>query len=192
MSNTTTPAPVTLAQLEAAREALNRAFYTGRSAMQAATRLDNIRRDNREAYANPARTAEDMAEAATLAPTLVERIEELAAMLPTLRTLAGVKPEPTYLGNLVVSVKYQGATNARSARLVATIAALNPNDKPDVRISCTFNHADPDHGGAQFLAQAALDRWNADLRKSAPACTSTATIRARGYHNGEHLFFCAA
>lgn len=100
--------------------------------------------------------------------------------------------EPMHLGGLVVSVKYNGPTNARGARLVATIAALDPNDKPDVRIACAFNHSDPDHGGAQFIAQAALDRWNDDLRKSAPACTSVATIRARGYHNGQHLFFCQA
>ena len=98
--------------------------------------------------------------------------------------------EPMHLGGLVVAVKYQGPTNARSARLVATIEALDPNDRPDVKIACTFNHGDPDHGGAAFLAQKALDRWNADLRKSAPNCTTVATIRARGYHKGEHLFFC--
>jgi hypothetical protein len=188
-TNTTT----TTAQ--ALRTLAGQCWFSGRNQM-------NLARDTErdaEALAGPYGSAEAKAEAADSLPRhaarLIAAIEEQANRLPELRALSGVNgdaAEAIKLGGLVVAVKYHGPTARRGARLVATIKdALG--DGIDSRLSRPFDHGARDNvGGAQVVAQAALDDWHADLRKSAPDCKAVATIRARGYHNGEHLFFCKA
>lgn len=191
MSKTTTTP--TAADVEAMRQAAGRLFSAGREVKNYATDAERVLMSACQHKTDDKRRAEAIETLPGIAARLIANVEEQAAQLPALRELAGVKPEPVKLGGLVVAVKYHGANARSGARLVATIAALDPNDKPDVRISRAFDHGDPDmSGGARAIAQAALDRWNDGLRKSAPGCTCDATIRARGYHNGEHLFFCQA
>ena len=180
---------------QALRTLAGKCYYSGRNQM-------NLARDTErdaEALAGPYGNAEAKAEAADSLPKtaarLIAAIEEQANRLPELRALSGVNgdaAEAVKLGGLVVAVKYHGPSARRGARLVATIKdALG--DGIDSRLSRPFDHGALDNaGGAQAVAQAALDEWHEDLRKTAPDCKTVATIRARGYHNGEHLFFCNA
>lgn len=188
---TNTPTP----EAQALRTLAGMCYYSGRNQM-------NLARDTEryaEALAGPYGSDETKAEAVRALPEaaarLIAAIEEQANRLPELRALSGVNgdaAEAIKLGGLVVAVKYHGPTGRRGARLVATIKNALGNGI-DSQLSRPFDHGAQDNvGGAQAVAQAALDEWHEDLRKTAPDCKAVATIRARGYHDGEYLFFCNA
>lgn len=182
MTQPNTPdAAAILAAITAADDALHVAFYRGRSVHQAGARLSRIREQNENRDDRHPHKADDMREAVSLAETIAEAAEEVAAALPDLRALRASTSAET-LGHapklkdagMGIVVQYRPPTNARGARWTAR---LDRDASTVFRAGASFTFSDEGNEGADEAAARCLAKFEAYCNEPIPGVSKTSVTR---------------